>query len=65
MNLSPNMVTAYNMSVCNNACWSTGEIAVAFPAEVVAPFVAGPARVRLPRHRMLSTSRNEGSKCVG
>jgi hypothetical protein len=30
----------YSASVCNNACWSTGEIAVAFPAEAVAPFVA-------------------------
>ena len=38
-NLQPNMVQAYNMSACNNACWSAGEIATAFPAEVVTPFV--------------------------
>ena len=38
-NLQPKMVQAYNMSVCNNACWSAGEIALAFPPETVAPYV--------------------------
>ena len=38
-NLQPKMVQAYNMSVCNNACWSAGEIALAFSPEALAPYV--------------------------
>ena len=35
-NLAPEMVQAYNMGACNNACWSTGEMAMAFPPETMA-----------------------------
>ena len=36
-NLEPTMVQAYNMGACNNACWSMGETAMAFPPETTAP----------------------------
>ena len=36
-NLEPSMVQAYNMGACNNACWSAGEMAMAFPPETMAP----------------------------
>ena len=36
-NLEPAMVQAYNMGACNNACWSAGEMAMAFPPETIAP----------------------------
>jgi transportin-1 len=34
------MVQAYNMGACNNACWSMGETAMAFPPETMAPHAA-------------------------
>ena len=36
-NLEPGMVQAWNMGACNNACWSAGEMAMAFPPETLAP----------------------------
>ena len=36
-NLEPAMVQAWNMGACNNACWSAGEMAMAFPPETLAP----------------------------
>mgnify|MGYP001183022614 CR=1 FL=1 len=39
INLSPESIKAYNMGACNNACWSAGEVALAFPPETIVPFV--------------------------
>jgi transportin-1 len=35
-NLEPSMLQASNMGACNNACWSSGEMAMAFPPETMA-----------------------------
>jgi transportin-1 len=35
--LDPTMVQAYNMGACNNACWSTGEMAMAFDMAQIGP----------------------------
>jgi transportin-1 len=63
-NLQPNMVAAYNMSVCNNACWSAGEIATAFPAEVVAPFVPPLATALVSVLQMTMVQRSLGENAA-
>ena len=62
-NLKPNMVMAYNMSTCNNACWSAGEIAAAFPAEVVAPYAQtlGASFVGVLQMQMIQRSLGENA----
>lgn len=63
-NLQPNMVQAYNMSVCNNACWSAGEIATAFPAEVVATFVPALAGAFVSVLQMTMVQRSLGENAA-
>ena len=63
-NLRPNMVQAYNMSVCNNACWSTGEIAAAVPANVVAPYVPALAEAFVNILKMTMIQRSLGENAA-
>lgn len=62
-NLEPKMVQAYNMGACNNACWSAGEAALAFPPEEFAPYVQtlGAAFARVLSTTMIQRSLGENA----
>ena len=68
-NLEPAMVQAWNMGACNNACWSAGEMAMAFPPETLAPHAPRLAAAFLPRavanHGAGRSGRTRRSRSVG
>ena len=62
-NLEPKMVQAYNMGACNNACWSSGEVALASSPEEFAPYVQtlGAAFARVLSTTMIQRSLGENA----
>jgi transportin-1 len=61
--LQPQNVIAMNMSVCNNASWAAGELAVRTPADALRPFVAPLAQcmVQILDMRMVNRSLGENA----